>query len=278
MSRDPGEGWYVRSRGKVLGPFDFRQLQGLKNQKRLAKFDEVSRGDRRSWVVASTISELFPAASAGGADPGAGGGDDAYGVEAPPEVEAATWYYMTLLGSSPPLTLPGIIRLVGTGVVQAETLVWTVDMPDWVPARTVPALSVSRPSAPSAATAANEGPSSPVVAKPQGGIGFSVAGFILGLLGLFSGILAFVIPTVVYGASRNREIVGIVFFVDLAIWGVLGLLAVTFGTVGMIRSSRNEKGRGFGLGITGLILGILSVAGLSVLIFIGALGVIALDR
>ena len=275
MSRDPGDGWYVRSRGKVLGPFDFRQLEILRNQKRLAKFDEVSRGDRRSWVVASTVAELFPASASAGSAPEAGVGEGDYSIEALPEIEPPSWYYMTPQGSSSLMTLSGMIRLVGSGVVQPETLVWTADMPDWMPARSVPALGVFRPAAP---TASSEAPAPAVAASPQGGTGFSVASFILGLLGLMSGILAFVIPTVVYGSSRNRELVGIVFIVVLVIWAVLGFLSVTFGTIGMIRASRHEKNRGFGLGISGLILGILSITGLAVLIFIAALGIIAFDR
>jgi hypothetical protein len=264
MSRDPGDEWYVRSRGKVLGPFDFRQLEILRNQKRLAKFDEVSRGDRRSWAVASTFPELFPTAGSVGAAPDAGAGEGDYSIEALPEIEPPSWYYMTPQGSSPLMTLSGMIRLVGSGVVQPETLVWTADMPDWMPARSVPALGVFRPAAPSAATASSEVPAPTVAAKPQGGTGFSVASFILGLLGLMSGILAFVIPTVVYGSSRNRELVGIVFIVVLVIWAVLGFLSVTFGTIGM--------------GISGLILGILSLTGLAILIFIATLGIVALDR
>ncbi len=281
MSRNPGDDWYVRSRGKVLGPFGFQQLETLRNQKRLAKFDEVSRGDRRSWTVASSLPELFPSESTSGYQSVVKQAvEESYEVDSVVKAEPATWYYMGPQGSSTPQTMTAMTQHVGSGVVLADTLVWTVEMPDWVAARTVPALGLSRPTTPNGSGSIDsaQGPLATVDARPRVGTGFSVAAFILGLLGLFCGLWAFVLPTVAYSATRNHEIVAIIFFVDLVVWAVLALLSVTFGTVGLVRASRDEKRRGFGFGLTGLILGVLLMAGLSVLVFFTALGVIATVR
>jgi S1-C subfamily serine protease len=50
---------YVRVRGKVTGPFEFQQLRSLRDRGQFRRFHEVSE-DRKLWVSASTISELFP--------------------------------------------------------------------------------------------------------------------------------------------------------------------------------------------------------------------------
>jgi hypothetical protein len=272
MSRDPSDEWFLRSRGKVLGPFGFRQLKVMRNQGRLAKFDEVSQGDRKSWVVAKDLRELFP--SEAQTDPEPNPVEPAYDLGDAPKGEAPTWYYMGtgVQGASEPQTLSDMVRLVGTGVIISETLVWTADLVDWVPARTVPALGLSQPATPAGA-AKTESPSTTVALKPQG-TGFSVAGFILGLLGLCFGLLLLVVSFVTSGARRNHDVAGFILLGILVAWAVLAIFAVTFGSIGMSRASRQEKRRGFGLGLTGLILGILSMMALLVLVVIVAMGVI----
>ena len=48
MSEGSG-GWYVRSRGRVLGPFTQAQLESLRDRGQLSQFHELSR-DKRVWV------------------------------------------------------------------------------------------------------------------------------------------------------------------------------------------------------------------------------------
>ena len=276
MSGDLSNEWFVRTRGKVLGPFAFRQLEILRNQGRLAKFDEISHGDRRSWALASTNIELFPVVSDPEPELEDRATDTPYSIEPLPTTDSTIWHYMGLLGSSAPIPLTELIHLANTGVVQPETLVWTAAMSDWVPAKTVPALGLSRSPVP-AGNVVTDSPSATANNQAtSGGSGFSIAGFILGLLGLFCSLLTFVVPTVSYSAKRNSELIGMIFVGMMVTWAVFSLLAVTFGTIGMIKASRDEKRRGMGLGIAALILGMLGLAGLAVLVFIAALGVIAI--
>src|SRR4051812_10864264 len=57
-------GWYVRARGRVLGPLAWAQLQSLRDRGQLARFHEVSQ-DRQSWVGADSLAQLFPQVEAG---------------------------------------------------------------------------------------------------------------------------------------------------------------------------------------------------------------------
>lgn len=50
---------YIRSRGKVLGPFSSEQLQLLRDRGQLRRFHEVSQ-DRQTWVPATSLTDLFP--------------------------------------------------------------------------------------------------------------------------------------------------------------------------------------------------------------------------
>lgn len=60
---------FVRVRGKVTGPFGLQQLQSLRDRGQFRRFHEVSE-DRKRWVSASTISELFPTAAQEGSPQG----------------------------------------------------------------------------------------------------------------------------------------------------------------------------------------------------------------
>ncbi len=64
MSQGSG-GWYVRAKGRTLGPFSWVQLESLRDRGQLAQFHEVSQ-DKRTWVHASTLRELFGDRSASG--------------------------------------------------------------------------------------------------------------------------------------------------------------------------------------------------------------------
>ncbi len=54
------EAYYVRSRGKITGPFDLSALQKLVRRGSLSRMHEVS-SDRVSWASAGDFGELFAA-------------------------------------------------------------------------------------------------------------------------------------------------------------------------------------------------------------------------
>lgn len=58
-SRSSGEvQYYVRSRGKVLGPFTIEKLKGLRSAGQFSRVDEIS-SDRETWQSAATLESIF---------------------------------------------------------------------------------------------------------------------------------------------------------------------------------------------------------------------------
>jgi hypothetical protein len=80
---------YIRSRGKILGPFSVEQLQLLRARGQLHRFHEVSE-DRLTWVTAASLTELFP-------------------PEAPPPAAAAPSYSRPADVSLAAMSPPGLV-------------------------------------------------------------------------------------------------------------------------------------------------------------------------
>lgn len=68
-----GDAIYIRSRGKIDGPFTPDELRQLRRRGRFAEFHEIS-ADRRTWQPATVLTELF--APPPPAPPAAGTADD----------------------------------------------------------------------------------------------------------------------------------------------------------------------------------------------------------
>ena len=51
--------WYIRMRGRTLGPFSWDKMLELRDSRQLQAFHEVST-DSRSWQTAGSIENLFP--------------------------------------------------------------------------------------------------------------------------------------------------------------------------------------------------------------------------
>jgi TM2 domain-containing membrane protein YozV len=56
-----------------------------------------------------------------------------------------TWYYVGQFGQLGPLSEEQMIELAQSGVIEADTYVWKVGMPEWVVASSVPDLRVEAP-------------------------------------------------------------------------------------------------------------------------------------
>src|SRR5262245_3080511 len=51
--------FYVRSKGRITGPFDLAGLQKMVRRGLVSRFDEIS-SDKRSWSGAGEFEDLFP--------------------------------------------------------------------------------------------------------------------------------------------------------------------------------------------------------------------------
>jgi hypothetical protein len=249
--QDPS--WYVRIRGKVLGPFTRDQLESMRDRGQIARFHEVSQ-DRRTWASAASLSELFPPSGSertpsshrkSQAEPVAVEVydldlDDAGAVGQ----EAEGWYYSR--GGSPqgPISFLDLQRLASQGEVAPETLVWKAGLPNWIASRKLPEYGFTSLWAPSVSTQSTLRPVyEPGSQIPAGVVprtsGLAVASLVLGILWLC---------------------------------GVGSLLATIFGGVALSQISRSNGAlTGKGMAVAGLVLGIIGLAFIAFLFFAGVI-------
>lgn len=234
--------WFIRSRGRVLGPFTDPQLETMRARGQFAQFFEVSE-DRLNWESASTLTHLFPPAA--GASGAQSTGRPISTDDPPPSTATAPpgpaegWFFAVGDHRQGPISFDELQSKANRGEVRPETLVWSAGMPDWAPATAVAGLNFQE----AASGPVDPGSQSPPAPHPTRTSGMAVASMVLGLLWLY--------------------------------W-IGSLLAVIFGRIalGEIDRSRGTVG-GRGMAVTGLVLGIigLSMLGLVLLaVLAGASG------
>jgi len=172
--------YYLRVRGRVLGPYDQAKLQSLAQRGQLGRMHEVST-DGAVWSRASAFPEIFSAKLPEGSAlevAGAATQPGEYALELEPVVTTATaagqaaqqsidagpsapqrdlspngmmngpppprdshsWHYMAGGRECGPVDFIQLQMLIGTGQLQSDDLVWAAGMPSWVPLNQVPGL------------------------------------------------------------------------------------------------------------------------------------------
>ena len=188
---DEHSGWYVRSKGRTLGPFSWTQLESLRDRGQLAHFHEVSH-DRQVWMGAASLPGLFgppgPGTESSGsvgftvvsADPNAYGlaGDPGSGTQPAVTQDASAWFFARDGSHQGPVPLGELRRMAAAGEINAYSQVWKNGMPNWVPGYQVPELGfgelaagLSRTSAPQTTEQGPYATLRPVGYQP-GGTGF----------------------------------------------------------------------------------------------------------
>lgn len=140
MAEEPAS-WYLRSRGRVRGPFSYPQLELMRNRGQLAQFDELSQ-DRKNWTPAGRVAGLFGSTPAAGAT----SGSDPAMTAAAPAQSAEGWYCNTLTGTVGPVAIAHVVSLLHGGRLSGNSLVWKAGFPAWVAVRDVPDLACHLPS------------------------------------------------------------------------------------------------------------------------------------
>jgi hypothetical protein len=144
------EQFYIRIRGRVLGPYDQEKVQSLARRGQFSKMHELST-DGMSWVRASSHPELFTAEIVEPPvreSPPPPVGQSAAGQVAPqprPQPEPAgqeLWYYVKGGTEAVSVDFAGLQRLASTGQLGPDDLVWTQGMQQWVPAKSIQALDL----------------------------------------------------------------------------------------------------------------------------------------
>ncbi len=240
--------YYLRSRGKVLGPFPLDRLQTMKTRGQLGRTHQVST-DRQTWVAASALPELFaqapeaivfePAESEfvqAEGEPSAVPASHGSGPNAP----SAAWFYHVGGQQLGPASAMELRRLLTSGELGPEDMVWREGMESWAAIEDVPEL---KPRATLAAGRGNPSSDGGTIAVPTSGL--AITSMVLGILGLFLPCLGLLI----------------------------GILAVIFGgiSLGQINRSRGRVG-GRGMAITGLVTGLITLTLYGLYILLAALG------
>lgn len=262
--------YYIRSQGKVLGPFSFEDLKAKAAKGHLKKTHQVS-ADKKTWQAARSVEGLFapppklpqPAK----AEPAAPVLVEPELVEVqlieeePLEVavseDETEWHYC-LPGDEKtqgPVSESKLRKLFQSGRLPADTLVWNDTLGDWVEATRIPALS-SGPARGGAdpvifadVPLLDSNPGYPAHTGSHRPIPpLATVSLILGILALLLGLTGAIL-------AGMKTSVG--FIVGLLIpAGIASILAVVFGHLSwaQIKASRRSL-QGQNLAKAGLILG-----------------------
>jgi hypothetical protein len=146
MSDGPNH-YFVKIRGRTLGPFTADRLRQMAQQGQLSRINLISN-DGQDWVKAGEFPDFFegvgsPARTAVAA------------VATEPAVVApvngasnqakAEWHYAIGAQQHGPVTFGQIRGLVANGTLASGELVWKEGMADWEPVSSVPELAASLP-------------------------------------------------------------------------------------------------------------------------------------
>jgi len=137
MSSVETQRWFVRIRGKVIGPFGLDQLQSLRDRGRLQQEHEVSR-DRRTWEPAANLAGVFAAAPAAGADGGFSLSPEP--AAAPAGDGVAAWYYARNNVEHGPVSWSALKQMGASGELGPDDRVWKGGMAEWEPASEIAGL------------------------------------------------------------------------------------------------------------------------------------------
>ena len=131
-----GDKWYIRSRGRVAGPHSLAQLQSLRKRRQLNRSHEIST-DGENWRPAGELEDLFPSKpqkTQAQSQP-----EPDLELESPSSDQQ--WHYAKGTQRFGPISSSELQRLVATGMLTADDLIWEEGTPSWVPAQEVPTLS-----------------------------------------------------------------------------------------------------------------------------------------
>lgn len=129
--------YYVRVRGRVMGPFGTSQLQTLRDRGQFRSFHEVSE-DRQNWGNAARLTELFSGESRGSQFDS--DDDDARPAKSAPEPPADAWFYVDASGRQQgPVSFGALQTMRSNGTLTSESMIWKNGWPEWRPLASVAA-------------------------------------------------------------------------------------------------------------------------------------------
>lgn len=125
--------YYVRVRGKVMGPFGPMQLRKLRDRGQFRSFHEISE-DRHTWGNAAELTDIFARETLEVQDDSDGAqprGKPRRPAAGPP---SEGWFYADAAGQHQgPIDLSVLLALRNAGSLSNETLVWREGFEEWRP-------------------------------------------------------------------------------------------------------------------------------------------------
>lgn len=229
--------YFIRVRGRVLGPFTLDKLRVLRSRGQFSRVHEFST-DRENWQSASALEHLLGGSSRGGEELAAAAALAAPGAVPPVApspagiaLPGAIWYYNIAGELYGPVSIIDLRTMANEGKLRLDDYVWKEGMPNWLPISQIPELKPSS-STSLASAQSSAGGGATVTGGPRTS-GFAIASLVLGILGML-------VP-----------VVGLLF----------NLLAVVFGCWALFTIARSRVPLGGrGMAISGLILGLLGLA------------------
>lgn len=128
------DGYYIRKRGRVSGPFSTARLKAMFSSGQFGRFHEVSP-DKVTWMAASVLEDIFISNNADrdrGQNNAIAPVDDGPGpVPTALPVDNTEWYYALDGEQHGPLTTRALRELVRAETLVAADLVWHDGFDDW---------------------------------------------------------------------------------------------------------------------------------------------------
>ncbi|PQO28215.1 GYF domain-containing protein [Blastopirellula marina] len=264
--------YYIRARGKIMGPFSLERLQTMRSRGQLSRIHEISV-DKQNWQTAASFMFSAPA-------------DEGYNLSAdeeqdplekasqassdskPPEPigNKAAWYYHVAGEMNGPVSIMDLRSLVSSRQLTSGELVWREGFADWIPISDVPELrhlTSGMQSHPGTSQTMAHMSSSDVSMGQTSGqhiphprtSGLAITGISLGVLGLSFSVLSAV--------AQLLSSVAVLLLVSFALaFGFFSIFSIIFSAVALkdISQSRGHL-TGQGLASAGLITGIMGTIG-----------------
>lgn len=283
----PDDLWYVRSKGRTIGPFPFSKLETLRDRSMLSRFDDVSN-DGKTWTVASQVPALFDEPK----DQPLTGNQTSQKMIDQDETlfnkamathldrndpdRSVQWYYVKDGVHVGPISFNDLQVLAARGELVDQSLVWNENLPSWIHASTLPGIVFPR-----TVKNANETNTAPFpfqieyvdrsaknaedkISRDGGPMtprlsGFAVSGFVLGLVAM---ILCVSIYSIIVGTKTrfiafNYYVTIFALPVITIVSIICGILSTIFSSIALSAVERHGKTlKGKDMAICGLVLGI----------------------
>jgi hypothetical protein len=135
--------FFIRIRGRVLGPYDQERLQSLAKRGQLSRLHELSE-DATNWFPAKNRPELFAVEErsvvAVGHQVVSETRDSIQRQGQPTAMPGRRWWYRKNGSETGPIDETTLQQTLASGNLGPDDIIWAEGMPQWLPARQVPGL------------------------------------------------------------------------------------------------------------------------------------------